>query len=121
MKLREFAERVFFATSLEEKLRCPDVITDEHPGLPIVTPAAPGRPADLQFKSHGAGGKSDFPGLHRLEKKRARGKRLHFFGTHEFLATELMALVLLNSPAAPAAFRKGFLKPQRDEQKHPRL
>jgi hypothetical protein len=45
MELREFAERVLFATSLEEKLQTPEVISDEQPGAAIVTPAAPGRPA----------------------------------------------------------------------------
>ena len=44
MELREFAEQVLFATSLEEKLRAPGDLTDEHPGPPLVTPAAPGRP-----------------------------------------------------------------------------
>ena len=120
MELREFAESVLFATSLEEKLRTPAVITDDHPGSPLITPAAPGRPASMQFKPHAAG-KSDFPGLHRLEDKAERGKLLHFFGNHELLATELMALVLLKFPDAPAAFRKGVLQTLKDEQEHTRL
>jgi uncharacterized ferritin-like protein (DUF455 family) len=120
MELREFAEQVLFATTLEEKLRTPDRITDEHPGAPLVTPAAPGRPANLQFKPHAAG-KSEFPGLHRLEDKNERGKLLHFFANHELLATELMALVLLKFPDAPAAFRKGVFETLKDEQEHTRL
>lgn len=120
MELRDFAEQVLFATSLEEKLRCPDVITDEHPGLPIVTPAAPGRPAGLHFKPH-SGSKTNLPGLHRLEKPAERGRLLHFFGNHELLATELMALVLLRFPDAPAAFRRGVLETLKDEQLHIRL
>ena len=39
MELREFAERVLFATSLEEKLLRADDITDERPGPALVTPA----------------------------------------------------------------------------------
>jgi len=120
MELRAFAEQVLFATSLEEKLRAPDAITDEYPGSPLVTPDAPGRPQQLIFKPHAAG-KSEFPGLHELEKKSERGKLLHFFGNHELLATELMALVLLKFPAAPAAFRKGVLQTLKDEQAHTRL
>jgi uncharacterized ferritin-like protein (DUF455 family) len=121
MELREFAERVLFATTLDEKLICPDQLTDERPGAAIIAPAAPGRPAALQFKPHGTGGKSEFPGLHQLEKKSERGKLLHFFANHELLATELMALVLLKFPAAPAAFRRGLLQTLKDEQEHTRL
>ncbi len=120
MELREFAEQVLFATTLEEKLQTPDVITDERPGAALVTPEAPGRPAKLIFKTHAAG-KSEFPGLHRLEDQTERGKLLHFFGNHELLATELMALVLLKFPDAPAAFRKGVLQTLKDEQEHTRL
>ncbi len=120
MELRDFAEQVLFATTLEEKLRCPDEITDENPGAALATPDAPGRPAGLQFKPH-ATGKSEFPGLHRLEQESERGKLLHFFGNHELLATELMALVLLKFPDAPEAFRKGVFQTLKDEQEHTRL
>jgi uncharacterized ferritin-like protein (DUF455 family) len=120
MELREFAEQVLFATTLEEKLRAPDSITDERPGLALATPVAPARPKNLIFKPH-ATGKSEFPGLHQLEKKSERGKLLHFFGNHELLATELMALVLLKFPDAPAAFRQGVFRTLKDEQEHTRL
>ena len=108
MEIREFAERVLFATKLEEKLQGPDELTDQNPGPAVVTPDAPGRPVNLQFKPHGSG-KADFPGLHRLEQESERGKLLHFFANHELLAKDLMALVLLKFPDAPAAFRKGVL------------
>ncbi len=120
MELCEFAERVLFATTLEEKLQCPEVITDERPGLPLVTPATPGRPAELRFKPAGSG-KADFPGVHRLEQERERGRLLHFFANHELLATELMALVLLRFPDAPPAFRRGVLQTLKDEQGHTRI
>ena len=120
MELREFAERVLYGTTLADKLAPPEAIEDEHPGPALGTPAAPGRPANLQFKPHAAG-KSEFPGLHRLENISERGKLLHFFGNHELLATELMALVLLKFPDAPAAFRKGVLQTLQDEQEHTRL
>ena len=120
MELRDFAERVLFATTLEEKLQCPADITDEQPGAPLATPTAPGRPVGLHFKPTGTG-RDEFPGPRRLESERERGRLLHFFANHELLATELMALVLLRFPEAPAAFRKGVLQTLKDEQEHTRL
>src|ERR1700744_5835169 len=120
MELRQFAEQVLFATSLEEKLQPPVNITDEQPGPALITPAAPGRPASLEFKVTGAA-RDNFPGAKNLERPRERGQLLHFFANHELLATELMALVLLKFPEAPAAFRKGVLQTLKDEQEHTRL
>jgi len=120
MELREFAERILFATSLEEKLRSPSLITDEQPGSALHAPAAPGRPPELRFKTSGSG-KAQFPGAHQLEQPRESGRLLHFFANHELLATELMALVLLRFPDAPAAFRLGVLRTLQDEQEHTRL
>ncbi len=120
MELREFAERVLFATSLEEKLQTPDGVTDEQPGPAIVTPAAPGRPRELNFKPTGSA-RGEFPGPRHLEQAHERGRLLHFFANHELLATELMALVLLKFPDAPAAFRKGVFETLKDEQEHTRL
>jgi uncharacterized ferritin-like protein (DUF455 family) len=120
MELREFAERVLFATTLEEKLLRPADITDERPGPAFMTPAAPGRPAGLQFKVTGEA-RDNFPGTKNLEQESERGKLLHFFANHELLATELMALVLLKFPEAPAAFRKGVYQTIKDEQEHTQL
>lgn len=120
MELREFAERVLFSSSLEEKLQPPGVITDEHPGSALATPATPGRPCGLIFKPTGTS-RGEFPGTRHLEKAEERGRLLHFFANHELLATELMALVLLKFPDAPTAFRKGVLETLKDEQEHTRL
>lgn len=120
MELRELAERVLFATTLEDKLRCPAEITDEQPGSALAAPALPGRPAELAFKPGGTAGKSAFPGLRQLGNEHERGRLLHFFANHELLATELMALVLLRFPDAPAAFRRDVLQTLRDEQEHTR-
>lgn len=120
MELREFAERVLFATTLEEKLQSPDAISDERPGSPIVAPSAPGRPTSLHFKSASTS-RTEFPGLQAIEREEERGRLLHFFANHELLATELMALVLLRFPDAPAAFRRGVLQTLKDEQEHTRL
>jgi uncharacterized ferritin-like protein (DUF455 family) len=120
MELREFAERVLFATTLEEKLLRPTDITDERPGTALIAPSAPGRPAELQFKVTGTS-RDSFPGTKNLEQESERGKLLHFFANHELLATELMALVLLKFPDAPAAFRKGVYQTLKDEQEHTQL
>jgi uncharacterized ferritin-like protein (DUF455 family) len=120
MELREFANRILFGTTLEEKLLRPLEMTDEDPGRPIIAPPVPGRPAELKFKLTGAA-RDSFPGTHRLEQERERGKLLHFFANHELLAVELMALVLLRFPDAPAAFRKGVMQTLKDEQEHTRL
>ncbi len=120
MELRELAERVLFATTLEEKLQCPTVVTDGRPGSALAAPPTPGRPRELTFKVQGSS-KAEFPGLHRLDNERERGRLLHFFANHELLATELMALVLLRFPDAPAAFRRDVLQTLRDEQEHTRL
>jgi uncharacterized ferritin-like protein (DUF455 family) len=120
MELREFAERILFATTLEEKLQRPTEISDDNPGAAFVTPAAPGRPAELKFKATGEA-RDSFPGTKNLEQPSERGKLLHFFANHELLATELMALVLLRFPDAPAAFRKGVFQTLKDEQEHTQL
>jgi uncharacterized ferritin-like protein (DUF455 family) len=120
MELRDFAEQILFATTLEEKLRAPEAITDERPGPPLVAPTAPGRPSRLHFKPPGTR-KADFPGTQRLEQQSERGRLLHFFANHELLATELMALALLRFPEAPSAFRRGVLQTLQDEQEHTRL
>jgi len=120
MELRDFAEQVLFATTLDDKLQSPAVVTDDCPGPPLLTPPAPGRPVELRFKPQGSG-KADFPGMHRLEQEHERGRLLHFFANHELLATELMALALLRFPDAPAAFRRGVWQTLKDEQLHTRL
>ncbi|MCP5519602.1 MAG: DUF455 family protein [Verrucomicrobiales bacterium] len=120
MELRAFTEQVLFATSLEEKLWRPEVVTDEQPGPAITAPSSPGRPPELHFKAE-RGGNADFPRLHQIEREAERGRLLHFFANHELLATELMALVLLRFPDAPPAFRRGVLQTLYDEQDHTRL
>jgi uncharacterized ferritin-like protein (DUF455 family) len=120
MELRDFAHQVLFGTTLEEKLQSPEEISDERPGEPLIAPESPGRPVELRFKRPG-GSQADFPRAHHLDQERERGRLLHFFANHELLATELMALVLLRFPDAPAAFRRGVFQTLKDEQLHTRL
>jgi uncharacterized ferritin-like protein (DUF455 family) len=123
MELREFAERILFGTTLDDKLAAPGPLTDLHPGPAIVAPDMPRRPPELGFKP--VPGKSNppgagFPGIRNLDRAGQRGQVLHFFANHELLAVELMALVLLRFPDAPPAFRRDILHTLQDEQEHTR-
>lgn len=120
MELRELAERILFATSLEEKFLSPESVTDERPGPALPAPPLPGRPPGLRFKESGKPG-LEAPVPRHLEREGDRGRFLHVFANHELLATELMALVLLRFPEAPRAFRRGVWQTLRDEQIHTRL
>ena len=119
MELREFAERIVFGTTLEEKLGAPGPITDENPGRRPAGIALPGRPEGLELNQ--AGSAAAAPGIAQIHNPRDRGILLHFLANHELLATELMALVLLKFPGAPPAFRQGILATLREEQAHTRL
>ena len=55
-------------------------ISDERPGPALVTPTAPGRPKELQFKATGEA-RDSFPGTKNLEQASERGKLLHFLRT----------------------------------------
>ena len=50
MELREFAEKVLYGRTLEEKLQGVDQVTDDHPGPSVRAPDTPGRPAELHFR-----------------------------------------------------------------------
>lgn len=120
MELRALAEQILFGMTLEEKLQSPLHVTDEQPGSAIISPDSPGRPIHLTFKRKDSE-RAQFPPMHQLDEARERGRLLHFFANHELLATELMALVLLRFPDAPASFRRGIWQTLRDEQEHTRL
>ncbi|MEO0447580.1 MAG: DUF455 family protein, partial [Verrucomicrobiota bacterium] len=118
MEIRDFAERVLFANTLEEKLGKPDSpIVDLHPGRPLSHDTTPGRPSSLQF---GKGSTPPLPAEHQLRSEEERAILLHFFANHELLATELMALALLRFPEAPTDFRQGLYRTLREEQRHTR-
>jgi len=115
--MREIAERVLFAETLEEKLRLgPLAVADAQRGSAITLPDGPGRPKELRVRGDGV--RVDFPGEHRLDDARDRGVMLHFLANHELLAAELMALVLLRFPDAPKEYRAGVYEAMREEQAH---
>ena len=121
MEIREFAERVLFTSTLAEKLATPLVglLTDAQPGVPLIVPGGPGRPAGLHFSQRG--GRARLPRADELHGDEARAVLLHSFANHELLAVELMALALLKFPDAPPAFRRGLLHTLREEQIHTQL
>ena len=119
MEVREFAERILFSNSLEEKLTPFADLTDDSPGPAITAPEQPGRPRCVEFSKQRV--KFDFPSAAHLEDDGKRGHLLHFFANHELLATELMALVLLKFPDAPKEFRAGVLRTLKEEQDHTRM
>jgi len=116
METRDFAAKVLFANTLEEKLAPPVDLTDHQPGKSMETPAEPGRPVDLRLRQNGV--RAGFPGSAQLIDEEQRGILLHFFANHELLATELMALVLLKFPEAPAEFRRDIVSTLKEEQQH---
>lgn len=116
-RMREIAERVLFAETLEEKLFLgPVTACDDAPGKAIALPDAPGRPRELRMRRDGV--RVDFPGTNHLDRDRERGVMLHFMANHELLAAELMALVLLRFPDAPKEYRAGVYEAMREEQAH---
>lgn len=120
IQLQDFAKQVLFGKTLEEKLDFPrEKIVDTNPGGAIPTPTQLSRPDHLKLRENGV--KVKHPSNAKLVDERERGRLLHFFGNHELLATELMALVLLKFPEAPASFRRGVLETLKEEQIHTRL
>jgi len=120
LQLQDFAKRVLFGTTIEEKLDFPrDKIVDTDRGEAIKTPQSLSRPKHLSLRSGDE--RAAHPRFSQLVDERERGRLLHFFGNHELLATELMALALLKFPDAPKSFRIGLLETLKDEQIHTRI
>ena len=120
IQLQEFAQQVLFGTTMEAKLSFPrEAIIDTKPGPAIRTPRTLARPQHLALREDGV--RAKYPNEVKLVDERERGRLLHFFANHELLATELMALVLLKFPDAPASFRRGVLETLKEEQIHTQL
>lgn len=119
MELREFASSVLLSEDLESKvLRPQKSLTDEHPGerLMVRTPA---RPECLKFaQRRTAPAMPKAAALHVAEK---RAIAHHIMANHELQALEVMAMVVLAFPKAPAEFRAGLGEIMKDEQRHTRL
>lgn len=125
MTITEYAERILFSESLEEKLGILPLseLEDEGGGTSLLGKeqrVEPGRPLDLMMREKGEAGRTPLPARPQLVNEESRGVLFHFFANHELMAAELMALALLKFPEAPRAFRAGLLQTMREEQRHTR-
>ncbi len=123
-ELIEFASRVLYGTSFDEKLTPPssNLLAGTQTlfnSNDFTVPALPGRPPGLELSSIPKKRQThNFPGKSELSHDRARGQVLHFFANHELLALELMALAILKFSDAPAGFIRGIVQTMADEQRH---
>lgn len=118
MDLREWATRILTADTLEEKLLCPDILTDDNPGPPL-TFNEPTRPPHMGFNKRTR--EEKLPSFQNHAKEENRAVCLHRFAGHELLAVEIMANALTAFPEAPKAFRKGIAHTLKEEQGHVKL
>ncbi len=123
MELREWAERIFRADCLEEKLLEPPpgglkTLSDEQPGKALPW-GRPVRPAHLQIAPRHL--RKKFPHPTSLANAEMRVRSLHAFANHELMALEMMAWALLAFPEAEKSFRRGLAHILVDEQRHFRL
>ncbi len=119
MELRAFGEQVLFSHTLEEKLQRPtSELTDTSPGE-TVRVEVPSRPENLQFAPRRTA--PPMPKGQAFADPAKRTVAHHIMGNHELQALEVMAMVLLAFPDAPAEFRRGLAEVMFDEQRHTRL
>jgi uncharacterized ferritin-like protein (DUF455 family) len=117
MEFRDWAIHILSADRLEDKLFCPEVLTDFSPG-PALFWKEPTRPPGMGFEKHTR--RDKLPPVNEMNNPDKRAVCLHRFGGHELLAVEIMAYALLAFPDAPANFRKGVAHTLKEEQKHVR-
>ena len=119
MEIRQFAEQVLFAETLEQKLRrCSDELSDDEPGDPLRI-EAPSRPPELEFAP-----RRTTPAMPRAAAFHDPARRAvahHIMANHELQACEVMSYVLCAFPDAPAEFRRGLVKIIGEEQQHTRM
>jgi uncharacterized ferritin-like protein (DUF455 family) len=116
--LREFAENLLAATTLEDKLRpAPRDLADGDPGASRRV-GAPARPPGLEIQ---AGGRVRVPPAKAWPDVAQRVRILHALANHELQAAELFAWAIVAFADAPAAVRRGWLRILGDEQRHCRL
>ena len=117
MEIRQWALQILSSDRLEDKLSCPDELTDFSPG-PAIFWKEPVRPPGMGFNRHTS--RNKLPKAHELHIPDKRAICLHRFAGHELLAVEIMAYALLAFPDAPLHFRKGVAHTLKEEQEHVR-
>ena len=119
MELRAFAEQVLYSDELSLKVaRITESLTDTAPGA-AVRVTKPTRPSKLQFAERKRA--PAMPKAESLKDVRKRAIAHHVMANHELQALEVMAMVLLAFPEAPADFRTGLAHVMFDEQRHTRM
>ena len=118
MEITDWAKIILGGLSLEEKLFCPKVLTDDEKKLPFFW-ETPSRPEHLKFRVLSK--EKKLPPFHEHGDAYKRALCLHRFAGHELLAVELMAYALLAFPELPKHFRKGLAHTLKEEQEHVRL
>jgi uncharacterized ferritin-like protein (DUF455 family) len=118
MELREWAQSILEADTLERKLARPHLLTDDEPGPPLIW-KEPVRPTGMGFTLRTKEYK--LPSFQEHHDPDKRAICLHRFAGHELLAVEIMAFTLLAFPDAPKRFRKGLANTLHEEQGHVRL
>ncbi len=115
MQVREFAESLLAAETLDGKLRPPpEDVADDAPGVSRRIDG-PARPAGLEIRD---GGEVRVPPATAWRDVAQRVRILHALANHELQAAELFAWALLAFPDAPSGMRRGWLRILADEQRH---
>lgn len=119
MELSQFARRVLLSESLDEKIsRIAEPLSDQSPGNALKI-LLPGRPTNLQFAARRTA--PAMPKAQALTDPTKRAVAHHIMANHELQALEVMAMILLAFPNAPADFRMGMAQVMFDEQRHTRM
>ncbi|MCH2200723.1 MAG: ferritin-like domain-containing protein [Fuerstiella sp.] len=119
MELSDFARCVLLSKQLDRKLAPPaEPMSDgiPHEAERLMRPA---RTAQLQFAAQRTAPK--MPKAASLKDPSKRAIAHHIMANHELQALEIMAMVILAFPQAPAGFRQGVGEIMLDEQRHTRL
>jgi len=119
LELCEFASRVLLSAEIATKVaRLNEPLTDtvEHSVERVCEPT---RSPGLQFAQRRTA--HALPKAIALKNPARRAVAHHIMANHELQALEVMAMVVLAFPEAPAEFRKGLGEIMQDEQRHTRL
>jgi len=119
LELCEFASRVLLSAEIATKVaRLNEPLTDtvEHSVERVCEPT---RSPGLQFAQRRTA--PAMPKAIALKNPARRAVAHHIMANHELQALEVMAMVVLAFPEAPAEFRKGLGEIMQDEQRHTRL
>src|SRR5262245_38298375 len=119
MELRDFARQILHSADIELKLAPIAAPVSDLAAGPAERVAVPARPLELRFCARRES--PPMPHPNSLADPRRRAIAHHIMANHELQALEVMALVLLAFPEAPAAFRSGLARIMADEQRHTRL